>query len=69
MEPINMILVLVVSVLLLAILIFIIWEMIFSVKYVRTAALVIVKLIERTSFIGSLIGGALEGLVKTFIWF
>jgi hypothetical protein len=43
--------------------------MIYSVKEVRMAALVIVKIIERSSTIGALIGPALEGLVKTFIWF
>jgi hypothetical protein len=43
--------------------------MIYSVKEVRMAALVIVKIIEASSTIGALIGPVLEGLVKTFIWF
>jgi hypothetical protein len=43
--------------------------MVYSFKEVRTAGIIIIKIIERSSFIGSLIGGALEGLVKTFVWF
>jgi hypothetical protein len=54
---------------LLVIVVFILLEDIYSVKEVRMAALVIVKIIERSSTIGALIGPALEGLVKTFIWF
>ncbi len=69
MEPINSTYVLIGFLILLAIVIFIVWEMTFSFEAVRTAALIIVKIIERSSTIGALIGPALEGLVKTFIWF
>ncbi len=69
MEPINSTYVLIGFLILLVIVIFILWEMIYSVKEVRMAALVIVKIIEASSTIGALIGPALEGLVKTFIWF
>lgn len=69
MEPINSTYVLIGFLILLVIVVFILLEDIYSVKEVRMAALVIVKIIERSSTIGALIGPALEGLVKTFIWF
>jgi len=66
MEPIKFLLVLVGIMIVSGIVIIIIWDMVFSVKQVRTASLLVVGVIKQRS---PLLGGALEGLVKTFVWF
>lgn len=64
-----MLFVIVIVMIVLVILILILWKMSYSVKETRTALLLICNVIKNSGLIGSIIGGALEALVRTFVWF
>lgn len=65
-EPVRAVYIIVGLMILLVIIIIIAWKMIYSVHEYRTAALLLAGVIKSKS---PLLGGALEYLVRTFIWF
>ena len=66
MEPVKFLLVFIGIMIVCSVVIIILWNMAYGVKQVRTGALLIVGVIKQKS---PILGGALETLVKTFVWF
>ena len=65
-EPQRSVLGIVAAAIIFVVVLIILFELIYSVKFVRTAGLVFAALIKTKV---PLIGMALEAVIKTFIWF
>lgn len=65
-EPVKAVYIIIGLMILLVIIIIIVWKMIYSVHEYRTAALLLAGAIKAKS---PLLGGVIEYLVSSFIWF
>jgi len=65
-EPINVGYVVLIGLFLFSVFLFLLWGQITNVKFVRLSALAIANFVKLFS---PLIGGALESIFKTIIWF